>query len=251
MHAELTEDQGWIRVLDLGDVQISATTRSPVRQTGPEAVRLTVFLDGDAVLTQADRWCPAGPSGVVAQVPRSVLPLPAKELARPLDGQRGLGGVLSRWLLDLSHRAPEFSRADAPALASITVDLIAATLALPLDTANPPETPHRALRARIDRFIEERLGDPSLSPRVVADAHHLSLRRLQRLFAADHTTPAAWIRRLRLERCRHDLVTPHLRTRPVHAIARSRGFTDAAHFTRLFSAAYGVPPGEYRRSRTG
>jgi transcriptional regulator GlxA family with amidase domain len=33
----------------------------------------------------------------------------------------------------------------------------------------------------------------------------------------------------------------------VHAIARRWGFDDAAHFSKIFKACYGEPPGAYRQ----
>jgi AraC-like DNA-binding protein len=95
-------------------------------------------------------------------------------------------------------------------------------------------------------FIEHRLGDPELSPGTVAAAHHISLRYLHKLFEGEQTTVADWIRRRRLERSRRDLLDPALRDRPVSATAVRWGLTDPAHFSRLFRAAYGMPPGEYR-----
>jgi AraC-like DNA-binding protein len=58
---------------------------------------------------------------------------------------------------------------------------------------------------------------------------------------------AGWIRARRLERCRHDLADPGMAARPVAAIAARWGFTSAADFSRVFRAAHGVPPAEYRR----
>jgi AraC-like DNA-binding protein len=58
---------------------------------------------------------------------------------------------------------------------------------------------------------------------------------------------AGWIRRRRLERCRRDLLDPALRAQPVGVIAARWGLTEPAHFSRLFRAAYGVPPVAYRR----
>ncbi|MEO3823297.1 helix-turn-helix domain-containing protein [Actinomadura sp. B10D3] len=37
-----------------------------------------------------------------------------------------------------------------------------------------------------------------------------------------------------------------MRDRPVSAIAARWGFADAAAFSRVFRAAYGLPPGEFR-----
>jgi AraC-like DNA-binding protein len=82
--------------------------------------------------------------------------------------------------------------------------------------------------------------------RRTATAHHISLRYLHKLFEGQPTTASGWIRQRRLERCRRDLLDPALGDRSVGAIAARWGLIDAAHFSRLFRAAYGLPPGEYR-----
>jgi AraC-like DNA-binding protein len=99
---------------------------------------------------------------------------------------------------------------------------------------------------RVHAFIEARLGDPALSPSTIAAAHYISVRSLHNLFEAQPHSVAGWIRQRRLERCRRDLLDPALRVRPVSAIAARWGLTDPANFTRIFRAAYGVPPGKYR-----
>ena len=101
--------------------------------------------------------------------------------------------------------------------------------------------------ARVHGFIDQNLGDPRLSPKTVAAAHHVSLRHLQQLFADAGTAPATWIRRRRLERCRYALTDPRERHRPIHVIAARWGFADHAHFSRLFRATYGASPSQYRR----
>ena len=53
-----------------------------------------------------------------------------------------------------------------------------------------PETHRRALLTRIQAFIQQRLGDPELSPGVIAAAHHISLRYLRKLFQEQGTTVA-------------------------------------------------------------
>ncbi|WP_346173743.1 helix-turn-helix domain-containing protein [Streptomyces cuspidosporus] len=53
------------------------------------------------------------------------------------------------------------------------------------------------------------------------------------------------MRHRRLERCRLDLVDPLLNARPIQAIAELWGFHNP-HFSRLFSATYGIPPRDYR-----
>lgn len=47
----------------------------------------------------------------------------------------------------------------------------------------------------------------------------------------------------RLDNCRRDLEDPALAQRGVQAIGRRWGLVDAAHFTRIFKASFGEPPG--------
>jgi AraC-like DNA-binding protein len=104
----------------------------------------------------------------------------------------------------------------------------------------------RAMMARVQAYIDRHLGDPTLSPQSIADAHFISVRYLHRLFEAEEVTVAGWVRARRLERCRRDLLDPALRDRPVSAIAARWGIPNAAHFSRVFRDAYGVPPIELR-----
>lgn len=71
---------------------------------------------------------------------------------------------------------------------------------------------------------------------MIAAAHHISVRRLHKLFEDQPQTVAALIRQHRLERCRADLARSD---RTVTAVAARWGFSDPAHFSRLFKATYG------------
>ncbi|MFH8978784.1 AraC family transcriptional regulator [Streptomyces sp. NPDC017890] len=275
---------GKMRVLDLGDVQVSALayshleiarTAKLIRQSDPEMYLINYFLGGEGVVSVdgsdttlrtgdlavldssrpywgdvravADKW-----SHVTVQFPRELLPLPGRTaqdlLAVPINGRHGMGGVFVRWLTDLNARAHEFTPADIPTLTSVTLDLLASAIARCLETEGSltPEARKTALRARINAFVEQHLADPAMTPQAIADAHHISLRYLQQLLAENDTSPAAWIRRRRLERCRLDLANPRLSARPIQAIAARWGFTNPTHFSRLFRAAHGMPPRDYR-----
>lgn len=273
-----------VRVLVLGELQVSALsfphleiarTAKVIRQSDPEVYLINYHSGGEGSFSQAgndtafragdltvlDSSCPFDGhrhalqdswSQLIVQLPRKLLPLPEKTVQRllavPISGRCGMGGVFARWLSDLSARAGELTPADIPTLASVTLDLLASTLArcLEAEAALSPETRRNALRARINAFVEQHLADPAMTPQAIADAHHISLRHLQQLLAEDDTSPAAWIRHRRLERCRLDLANPRLNARPIQAIATRWGFTDPAHFSRLFRATYGIPPQDYR-----
>ncbi len=96
-------------------------------------------------------------------------------------------------------------------------------------------------------FIETHLGDRDLSPEHIARASFISTRYLHKLFAAEGLSVCEWIRTTRLEHCRRDLLDPAFADHPILEIASRWGIPSAPHFSRLFHAAYGCSPREYRR----
>lgn len=95
-------------------------------------------------------------------------------------------------------------------------------------------------------FIQSRCTDPDLTPSDVARALKVSRRTLYQWFSASGDSPTAFIQRSRLIRCRSILGDPAQTGKTITHIAFDNGFSDAAHFSRLFKATYGVGPREYR-----
>jgi AraC-like DNA-binding protein len=226
---------------------------APGPASGAGAGKL-LFMDGGHPYGVRPPWPDRGPySSITAQLPRTLLPLPRRTAERAvgvtIDLGRGAGASLLHWLTDLTGRAEEFSEAEAPMLTTVTAELLASVLAHAVgagDRTVCPEARRAALLTAIREHIRRNLADPGLSPTGVAAAHGVSLRHLHQLFAAEETTPAAWIRRCRLERCRLDLADPRFYPRAVQDIAARWGLTSPAHFSRAFRAAYGESPSDYR-----
>jgi transcriptional regulator GlxA family with amidase domain len=109
----------------------------------------------------------------------------------------------------------------------------------------------RSLLLSVHSWIDAHLADPELDPDTIARANHISVRSLHKLFHDQGTSVARWVREQRLANCRRDLADPALAERGVHAIARRWGFDDAAHFSKIFKASYGEPPGAYRAKCAG
>jgi AraC-like DNA-binding protein len=170
----------------------------------------------------------------------------------PLDIRAEDGAAFRAWVRSSGHGAIEVGApatvplgpAEVTCLAVAALELLAARLA-----QLPPATHRQALRTRIHAFIESHLADPELTPAAVAAAHYISLRYLHKLFAPEPHGVAGWIRHRRLERCRDDLLDPAQADRPVAGVAARWGFSSAAHFSRVFREAYGLPPAEFRRTR--
>ena len=72
---------------------------------------------------------------------------------------------------------------------------------------------------------------PALGPAEIAAAVNISTRYLHKLFEADHQTVSLYIKGLRLDQARRDLLDPRLVGRPISAIAYSCGFGALSGFT--------------------
>ncbi|MFF5156571.1 helix-turn-helix domain-containing protein [Streptomyces sp. NPDC000348] len=185
-------------------------------------------------------------------LPRDVLGLGEADLARvtvcPLGPDTSLGGLLSPFLAGLVEGAGNYQSRTGELMARNVVDLLGvlADEVLGRSTADTPGG-NRALLLRIQAFIDRHLTDPGLTPQAIARAHHISLRYLHKLFESEDATVGRWIQRRRLEECRRDLEGHASAT--IAAVAHRWGFTSAAHFSRVFRAAYGMSPREWRGAR--
>jgi AraC-like DNA-binding protein len=136
-------------------------------------------------------------------------------------------------------------------LAENVLDLLATMFGERIDREPAdPAAARRSLLLRVYAWIDANLGEPDLDPDTIARANHVSVRYLHRLFHDDGTSVARWVRERRLDNCRRDLEDPAHAERDVVAIARRWGFADPAHFSKLFKASYGEPPGQYRHRLT-
>jgi AraC-like DNA-binding protein len=244
-----------IRASDAGQFKIHVAVRG--RAVWAQGDREAELAPGDFTLVDLSRPCQGADrddvhEAVVVMFPHGTVPLPADELARltavPISGREGLGVPISSLARHLGGHLAGYGATGGARLATALIDLLVVALAERVDRVAgiAPDTRRRALLATVQTFIEQRLGDPALSPSRVAAANHISVRYLHKLFEAQDTTVAGWIRRRRLEHCRRDLLDPALRHWPVSAIGARWGLMDAAHFSHVFRAAYGQPPARYR-----
>ncbi len=232
----LVIDQGENQtLLPPGSLTLFDTTR-PYSSTLPAPFRMHVF--------QIPRWMVGFREAELQRI--TAVPVhadsPAAALAIPFLA------MLATTMADI--RAPHIG----DLLARNAADLLTTLLTERLDRAAPdPGTgtdPARtALRLRIRAFIDRHLADPDLSPQTIADAHHVSVRHVHRLFKDEGTTVGRWIQHRRLEACRRELSRPTRNTRnapAMAAVAHRFGFTSYPHFSRAFRTAYGMAPRDWR-----
>ncbi|WP_433302346.1 helix-turn-helix transcriptional regulator [Actinoplanes sp. CA-030573] len=141
-------------------------------------------------------------------------------------------------------------------LATVTQLLAAATLtafpntALTDPTIEDRHDAHPASLRRAISFVDDN-AHRTISPADIAAAAHVSIRALQLAFRRHlDTTPAGYLRRVRLEHAHRDLRTADPSTgATVGAIAARWGFVDQSRFSADYRAAYGIPPSMTLRSR--
>jgi AraC-like DNA-binding protein len=267
---------GPVRIAELwtGATSHAVRRRRHLSSTEPELFKIDVQTRGVGVIDQAGRqerynrgdftlvdlsrpcsWANQPEAGLVAVTfPRQLLPLAADDLSRltglRVPGSQGTGALVSSLARQLPHRLDDLNPAEATSLGTTLLDLLSVALLARLGRSSEAPAPsrRRALVASIHAYVERHLADPNLSPAQVADAHYISVRYLHQLFEPEDTTVAGLIRRRRLDRCRRDLLDPDLHHLPVAAVGARWGLPTPAHFNRIFRTAYGITPGELRRT---
>jgi AraC-like DNA-binding protein len=133
-----------------------------------------------------------------------------------------------------------------------TIELIRAAMTSSLPDGHfTRQTMHDTLELRIKQYLEQHLGEADLDAARIAAAHHISVRHLYTMLARMGISLGEWLRLRRLEKSRLDLAGREGPSTTIAAIARRWGFADPTHFSRVFRAAYGMSPREWRASQAG
>jgi AraC-like DNA-binding protein len=278
-----TDRPFWARVSghDLFGIQInrivsegSTVLRTPktIAQRDPETLTVIIGLRGDFVVMQDGRTavCPSGDitacdssrpylieserpiEALTFAVPKSFLRPHVERLstktAVSIPGSNGRSQLVKSFLCRLVKGLEEGDIAsDDQAFAESVVSMVRGLYTgLALEPNGRPDDPQRELLDRIKSYICVNLGDPTLDPESIARSHYISRRHLYSLFESEGPGVQGWIREQRLERCGRDLRDPVLRHETILTVATRWGFTSPSHFSRVFQAAYGCSPRDYR-----
>lgn len=214
-------------VLEAGDIALYDTS-APYRLEFPDDSRLLVMMFDHSALDLSP--------GAAAQL-----------RAQRVDAAEPVHAMVSSFLASVAERMETLSGMTGQRIGNSALDLLTVSFNHELDTQVASSLHEQdRLRASMHDFIEAHLADSELDPAMIARAHFMSTRRLHQIFHDEGTTVSAWIRARRLERCRRALEDPANERVPVARIADRWGFADGAHFSRVFRAAYGVPPSQLR-----
>jgi AraC-like DNA-binding protein len=257
VHARRTRRQIAQGDRDTINVSLQKGSSGLVVQDGREAL----LAPGDLTFYETTRPYSlrfAEPYGLqVFALPRQALGLSEEEVRRltavATRPDEGLAALVASFLVRLASDAAGYLSQTGDVLARNAVDLLTTLAAerLGRGLATRDDSATTALRLRVHAFIDRHLSDPDLSPETVAAAHHVSVRYLHYLFQEQGTTVSRWIRHRRLEACRRELARRATGGVAVAAVAQCFGLTSPAHFSRVFRAAYGMSPREWRAVAAG
>lgn len=151
-------------------------------------------------------------------------------------------------LIKLSEALQTISKEDAPRLARTLLDLlvVAVHAAAHAHRDAPPRMVGMAARARTE--IRANLESPSLNVAGLCRRLNVSRSTLHRLFESEGGVQT-YIRNSRLDAGRIALLDATNDER-IGAIAERLGFSDAAHFSRLFRARFDETPSQCRGGRS-
>ena len=178
------------------------------------------------------------------EVVEQVLPDAARHHGAVLND--GAARVLASYILTVGEQFECVPPAAVPAIANASLELALGCLtsALGGSSTMPAQAFHQSMRRRIERYINERLGDPDLSAARIQSEFGLSRSTLYRLFESSHGV-GRYIKYRRLTRIRAILVE-NRDTRTLAALASDFGFQSGAHFSREFQRQFGCSPSEVR-----
>jgi AraC-like DNA-binding protein len=243
-------------------------TRATIRRHDPGLVKVVVLLRGRGLVAQRERHAVLAPGDFVVydtsepyrlrlendytlfvvMVPREAIKMPANGIssisAVPVRADRGVGALVSPFLSGLRQGLSVGSLNPNPRFEEAAIDLICASVTAHASQKNG--TPDATILVSAMSFIDTHHADPALDTSMVAAAHHISPRYLQKLFAAAGITVAGCIKERRLERCRNDLEDRSLLRDSIGTICARHGYIDSAHFSRLFKGRYGLSPRAFR-----
>lgn len=170
---------------------------------------------------------------------------PDRFCAQVVDARDGVAALFAGLMAQLQELALAEPHAGA-VLGRQIVEILSLALDGRRDT---DETSRSAVAAahlrRAEHVVRRNLSDSRLDPQMVADACNISKRYLHELFGQTDRTVSQFIRDERLIAARDAIVSSRAIT--IAEIAYKYGFSDQAHFSRLFKAAFGRTPSEWRR----
>jgi AraC-like DNA-binding protein len=182
------------------------------------------------------------------QVLKDYLPMADDLVGSVVRGDRGAGLYASTLIRSLPAGMRQgFVERTTDHLSAALLHAIAAAFSEAQALPNAAPVSAGARRHAIKRFVDENLGDSTLTVQKVAAVFELSDRYLRMLFSPEGESLAAYIQRRRLEESARQLRDASSDAQTISDVAFAWGFNSLGSFDRALRAQFAMTPGQYRR----
>lgn len=181
-------------------------------------------------------------SDLLSDITRSSSAIQRREAVKT---QSGFAALFAAHLRLLAGEVTRLSPAEHSEAIDIAIRL--ALFMLRTDAGTSEKRDAAALIAAARRLIDERLGDPDLSPDHIADVLGCSRATLYRRFEQAGVGVVETIRDARLDSTRDMLLAEP--TASISDLAFRCGFLDQSSFNKMFKRRFGMAPSQLRASR--
>jgi AraC-like DNA-binding protein len=267
----VVSDWGSLRVCSSVSTAVTVRrTAALTRDDSTPSVFVSMQMSGSSVMVQRDRQVVVRPGDLVVYdsttpwlmadregIRQHKFRIPAEQLALSYDIINSVCAVAlspgdpiadlaARYFHRLATQQTAFDSAGGESISRPSIELLRAVIATHLSAAElASDAMESTLFTRIMTYARAHLDDLNLSAEQIAIEHHISVRLLYKVLAAEHISLTDWLRARRLEQCRRALATSSL-NEPIAAIARRWGFTNASSFSRMFREEFGLSPRQWR-----
>jgi AraC-like DNA-binding protein len=167
--------------------------------------------------------------------------------ARKVCGDRGAGHLMIGMINTLAADIDTLEAGSVAAIAESVENILVAGLCSLPGAGDPAVSQLTAYhRDQVKAYVLRHLRDPQLSVNAMAAHLRLSPSTIYRSFAGEPISLNSWIWNQRLDGAKREICDPALCNRTITEIAFGFGFSDAAHFSRMFRARFGCSPRELR-----
>jgi AraC-like DNA-binding protein len=169
-------------------------------------------------------------------------------MARRLGSHGGISRVTLETMRSAWRELPGMSEDAARSLGEVITQCVHLSL-LELAGRGNAAVQRETLKERIRQHVMRHLGDPALSVDAIAAALNVSRRHLYNAFVDEPDGVAGYVLARRVDACRAAFEDDRLAGKRITEIAMAHGFSNMAHFSRVFRARVGLAPSEFRRMR--
>lgn len=163
-----------------------------------------------------------------------------------LSTNSGAGAIAASMILSTVNQLEQLDEAAFQALAEPMLELFALSLREIIEKTKTMSCQKSQTLLRVKQFIAGNFTDPSLKADTIASAMGLSVRYINNLFNEDDTSLMRYLTQQRLARSRHYLASSLYQHLSIAEVAIKSGFSNMAHFSRVFHQTYHMSPRSYR-----